>query len=1247
MSRNTAAIQSFAERIINVDPDLRQMALFDLQELLNSSEVVLSEPEQDKIVPHVLTAFTSREVNSEIHSQSVRLLATLVKKLSPKNRQKIAEHLVTCLWDQITETKNAEAIRTLRENALMGLKSLIEGLQDDHKETVQLVLVPRLLAGMKSTDSKIKADILDVLSELIRKFGKAISDKHASIQEAAIACFSGDQGLRKKGVACVANLCLFSSDDLFNQVLQLTLAGLNADRGEHLRRHIQLCNTITRVAADRFGSAVEKVIPLFFKELNRLQSASEEESQSVAADEVRENILQALDSFISRCPNHVGHLLPEIVDHCGVLVKWDPNFCEVDDVEETEDEELDDIDDDDDSSWKVRKSAARCLLSVVSSRPDQLPLLFEKLCSEHSSLLISRFKERVENVRLEVLSVFHAMLDASKLTVAADQASGSFQMSSYLVGGSFRMSIEPRDEVKLLFPVKSQLVNGLVSAAKHKSQKVKVAAFSILRDLFALIGAELSPFIVACSALVKSTLGDQKLALPQLRPEVLGFARVLVNVGVHLSDESKPENLEALESLFVPVFSVAEKDRYFKTVVAALRVCQEFVAIVRVSANPAKLAQDLFRCAFARLSTSDADQDVKRAAVDAMASILKSLEPSFKTMTAELEQTYKQLNVLLKNETTRLSVCKALLSINRCRIPGAVVKDFAAEMATFLRKSDRQLREAALRTLTAFIPQHQADVDSATLAAIITDLCGTDATALSEKELFLTSLGLQLLRAVCQVPSQSAAAGKTVAPRVIALVSSSLIQGQCVTDAANLFKTIASVDANLLGAVSSACKNADNTTIGNLAVLVGAVASTVPAPQRTAAINEFCALATTANKEVVGLSVLGELGRASDLSGTKAIEVMRNALGSSNEEVKAAASIAIGKAASSAAGKDILGVLLSDIKANTKQRYFLLRALKECLNTAVTQEQGSSAVSAQVEAIFTVLTDLSLTEEEGLVELIAECLGKAAHVDSSVIGLLAKLVAKPNENLVATAVAAVRHAATGAAKATLDDAINSHLPTFLGFLNESSALKVRRASIQLLTQISFAKPRFLLTENTKTCYIPSLLKELTVNQALISEVDLGPFKHVVDNGVELRKTAYDCVGTLIDNVGRSSSVLDFVGDYRGLVAKLSNGLGAPEADMEILSSVRGMLVKLSKTTAGQAAIMANLEKISEALKKTVTTAAKDGQDKDKIVEGQKHAVSCAIRLEAISGAAQNAKFVELMTSVRQSPHFAACAQASE
>ena len=96
-------------------------------------------------------------------------------------------------------------------------------------------------------------------------------------------------------------------------------------------------------------------------------------------------------------------------------MKYDPNYSyddddDADEMEEDEDDEAfeDDEDmgggsDDDDSSWKVRKNAVKVLSAVILAQPSLLTDLYSSYAEE----LISRFKEREENVRVDVIACFN------------------------------------------------------------------------------------------------------------------------------------------------------------------------------------------------------------------------------------------------------------------------------------------------------------------------------------------------------------------------------------------------------------------------------------------------------------------------------------------------------------------------------------------------------------------------------------------------------------------------------------------------------------------------------------------------------------------------------------------------------------------------------------------------------------------------------------------------------------------------
>lgn len=65
--------------------------------------------------------------------------------------------------------------------------------------------------------------------------------------------------------------------------------------------------------------------------------------------------------------------------------------------------------------------------------------------------------------------------------------------------------------------------------------------------------------------------------------------------------------------------------------------------------------------------------------------------------------------------------------------------------------------------------------------------------------------------------------------------------------------------------------------------------------------------------------------------------------------------------------------------------------------------------------------------------------------------------------------------------------------------------------------------------------MPRVYQQTIVNEALIRIVDLGPFKHKIDDGLELRKAAFECMDVLLDNC------VDCL-DFQAFISHIESGL---------------------------------------------------------------------------------------------------------
>ena len=253
---------------------------------------------------------------------------------------------------------------------------------------------------------------------------------------------------------------------------------------------------------------MEKIIPLISRTV--VSEAFEEDT------EVKENCFQTYESLVERCPREISGFVPQLVEQALVYLQFDPNYTG---GGEDEDEELQDEEDwgyesgesddefdydveDDDLSGKVRKACARLLSSIALCQPESLPLLHQKVSFfffffNNSSIILSdlfppltpplppppptqkaipvliqRFTEREEYVKLDVFHAFIALLRSTSKTY-----------------GRALTSEKGKGVVQNLRSYVGQIVTTFVRQLSSKQTKhpSKEGVFSVLRELTAFV----------------------------------------------------------------------------------------------------------------------------------------------------------------------------------------------------------------------------------------------------------------------------------------------------------------------------------------------------------------------------------------------------------------------------------------------------------------------------------------------------------------------------------------------------------------------------------------------------------------------------------------------------------------------------------------------------------------------------------------------------------------------------------------
>jgi len=160
-------------------------------------------------------------------------------------------------------------------------------------------------------------------------------------------------------------------------------------------------------------------------------------------------------------------------------------------------------------------------------------------------------------------------------------------------------------------------------------------------------------------------------------------------------------------------------------------------------------------------------------------------------------------------------------------------------------------------------------------------------------------------------------------------------------------------------------------------------------------------------------------------------------------------------------------------------------------------------------------------------------------------------------------------------------------------------------------------------------YLPALYGETKIKKELIREVDLGPFKHKVDDGIELRQAAFEAMYTLLDTCISRLVLPEYI-------EQLASGLG-DVYDIQMLNHL--ILARLAKKAP--AALIAGLENLVEPLRAAVTSKPKEAAVKQQVERNEeliRSALRAVVCISKVDGIENAMKFQDFMRStVTQGP----------
>ncbi|KAE8766554.1 cullin-associated NEDD8-dissociated protein 1 [Hordeum vulgare] len=210
-------ITGILEKMTGKDKDYRYMATSDLLNELNKESFKADQDLESKLTNIVLQQL--EDTSGDVSGLAVKCLAPLVKKASV---DRIVE-MTDKLCDKLLNGKEQH-----RDIASIALKTIIvEVTMASLSENILVSLAPQLINGVTNGKSaEIKCECLDILGDVLHRFGNVITKDHAFMLTSLLTQLSSTQpSVTKKSVSCIASLAPCFSDDLLakatSEVVQL------------------------------------------------------------------------------------------------------------------------------------------------------------------------------------------------------------------------------------------------------------------------------------------------------------------------------------------------------------------------------------------------------------------------------------------------------------------------------------------------------------------------------------------------------------------------------------------------------------------------------------------------------------------------------------------------------------------------------------------------------------------------------------------------------------------------------------------------------------------------------------------------------------------------------------------------------------------------------------------------------------------------------------------------------------------
>ena len=692
-------IINLLEKLKDVDSDYRFMAFNDLiQEI--SKGLYLDDQLENRLVESIIKSLDDN--NLEVKQQSIKCIGSIINKLRYKQFQLIIDKLI----NYNKQSNNDE----LKDISSLGLKTIINELNNKNSSLAFIIidkLIPNILDLIQvDSDNQLTLDYLEILNEIILKFSSNFNDELTDVvfnKLIQLLLKSKRLTIKKRSISTLSSLLLkFNNVEINNALVEFISTNIKSN----LNIIIQLVNSILNSSPQVLDNSnfIQFIIPII------LDSIDNDD------DELREISFNCLESFITKL--NVSNYNDKFIELSLNFVKYNPNYVEMDedDDENTfdDDDDIDQFSDDDDFSWKVRKSCAKLISSLILNNQNDLTKFYKSL---FPSLINSLNIEREESVKLELFNTISSFLT---ITYKFSYEFRAPLKRKHIENDDEEMETDEQNPSTILKSQSNNLIMVVIKNLNDKSLQTRLYGFKVLNNFIKTIPEILSNHIDSLTPLIQLSLSEiQSTASSGLPIEILQFLNSFFSTHHYKSISS------SLSSLISIIIDTTKLSKYHKISSLALITLSQSVKLIRPLKSDGRgsplssdyviqLLDSIKVATIDRISDTDLSQDVKENAINVLA-VLLSHAGDIVTINND-DRCVKLLSSRLNNDVTRLVSVKAINSAAKSRICNSQLfqnwfLECTKNVAPLLRQNDRTLRMNAFECLESLLDNVSSIID--------------------------------------------------------------------------------------------------------------------------------------------------------------------------------------------------------------------------------------------------------------------------------------------------------------------------------------------------------------------------------------------------------------------------------------------------------------------------------------------------------------------------------------------------------